>query len=80
MANKTYAGSSIEYNNKQVINPTSEILQEAGYTAESEELTDAQKLAQAISKKIAEIDGLRQQRCGKQFYVQQYSVVVQCRG
>lgn len=53
---KMYADNSIEYNNKQVINPTSEILQEAGYTAESEELTDAQKLAQAISKKIAEIE------------------------
>jgi hypothetical protein len=37
-------------------------------------------LTEAIEKKLKEIDGLRQQRCGQQFYVQQYSVVVQCRG
>lgn len=52
---KMYAGNSIEYNNKQVINPTSEILQEAGYTAESEELTDEEKLCQTIEKKLQDI-------------------------
>ena len=53
---KTYAGSSIIFEDKQVINPTAEILLAAGYTAESEELTEAQKLQQAIDNKIAEID------------------------
>lgn len=54
--NKVYAGSSIVVDDKQIINPTAEILLNAGYTEENEELTDAQKLENAISKKIAEID------------------------
>jgi hypothetical protein len=53
--NKTYAGSSIIVDDKQVINPTSEILLAAGYTAESEEFTDAELLQDAIVKKLQEI-------------------------
>ena len=53
--NKVYAGSSIVVDDKQIINPTSEILLAAGYTAESEELTEAELLQEAIEKKLQEI-------------------------